>query len=307
VTSGHGWESGIRVDGGASGPDEPQVVVRDRRRIDPESGEVRTAPAEGETAAATPSAAGSAAAEAVAGEAARAPSAAREPTAARVSEAAASDQARSDTASSADTETELVTAMRAQVAERTADLQRLKAEYDNYRRRVERDRQLVADQAVGRLLGSLLPTLDDIGRARDHGDLEGPFKTVAEALETTLESAGLERFGSVGEPFDPLVHDALMHSYRSDVAEPTCVEVYRAGYRYAGRVLRAAQVVVAEPPPAASEPAEPAAASPAQAPEGDLPTAAGWEPAEGTGGTGTASSDASDSAGTDDGSTVQVD
>ncbi len=252
MTSGHGWESGTRTGDDKSGSEEPQVIVRDRRRIDPESGQVRTAPgastsATGGTApppeAAAPAASAASAASAAPAEAAAPPA-----------------------------DTELVTSLRAQVAERTSDLQRLKAEYDNYRRRVDRDRQLVAEQAVGRLLGSLLPTLDDIGRARDHGDLEGPFKAVAEALETTLESAGLERYGSMGEAFDPLVHDALMHSYRPDVAEPTCVEVFRAGYRYAGRVLRAAQVVVAEPPPASEEPP-----APPPPPESDLPAASGWE------------------------------
>jgi molecular chaperone GrpE len=141
----------------------------------------------------------------------------------------------------------LIESLNSAIHERTADLQRLKAEYDNYRRRVERDRQMIAEQATGKLLGALLPTLDDIGRARDHGDLEGPFKAVAESLETSLEGLGLDRFGAVGDEFDPLVHEAVMHSYRADVTAPTCVAVYRSGYSFGGRVLRVAQVAVAEP------------------------------------------------------------
>jgi molecular chaperone GrpE len=141
-----------------------------------------------------------------------------------------------------------VAAIVKQLEERTADLQRLKAEYDNYRRRVERDRQTTAEQATSRVLVGLLGTLDDIGRAREHGDLDGPFRTVAEALESTLESVGLERYGEVGEPFDPNIHEALVHTFQAGLKGPTCIEIYRAGYRYAGRVLRPAQVVVADPP-----------------------------------------------------------
>lgn len=141
-----------------------------------------------------------------------------------------------------------VAAIVKQLEERTADLQRLKAEYDNYRRRVERDRQTVADQATSKVLIGLLGTLDDIGRAREHGDLDGPFRTVAEGLESTLTSVGLERFGEVGEPFDPQVHEALVHTFQAGLEGPTCIEIYRSGYRYAGRVLRPAQVVVADPP-----------------------------------------------------------
>ena len=141
-----------------------------------------------------------------------------------------------------------VTALRTQLEERTADLQRLKAEYDNYRRRVERDRQAGAEQATAKVLAGLLATLDDIGRAREHGDLGGPFRTVAEGLESTLTSVGLERFGEVGDPFDPQVHEALVHTFQPGVDGPTCVEIYRSGYRFAGRVLRPAQVVVADPP-----------------------------------------------------------
>src|SRR5439155_14724139 len=96
--------------------------------------------------------------------------------------------------------------------ERTADLQRVQAEYTNYRRRVERDRQAVAEQALASVLVGLLPVLDDIDRAREHEEVDGGFKLVADGLETTLTKLGLERFGTVGEPFDPNVHEALTHS-----------------------------------------------------------------------------------------------
>jgi molecular chaperone GrpE len=137
---------------------------------------------------------------------------------------------------------------RTALAERTADLQRLKAEFDNYRRRVERDRQATIDGAAGRVLLGLLPSLDDIGRAREHGDLTGSFKTVAEGLENTLGTLGLERYGETGDAFDPTLHEALVYTSAPGLSGPTCVEVYRPGYRHAGKVLRPAQVVVADAP-----------------------------------------------------------
>jgi len=135
----------------------------------------------------------------------------------------------------------------ARVAELTADLQRVHAEYANYRKRVERDRETVKDLAVGAAVAELLPVLDDIGRAREHGDLEGAFKSVAESLESTVARIGLEKYGEAGDPFDPTVHEAISHSHSADVAGPTCVQVFQPGYRYAGKVLRAAIVAVADP------------------------------------------------------------
>jgi len=132
------------------------------------------------------------------------------------------------------------------LVERTADLQRLQAEYVNYRRRVDRDRELVRDQAAGGVLAALLPVLDDIDRAREHGELEGAFRTVGESIETIVERLGLERFGEVGDAFDPTVHEALTHEERDDVEEATCTAVYQAGFRFAGRVLRPARVAVAD-------------------------------------------------------------
>jgi molecular chaperone GrpE len=181
---------------GAEGP-----VVRDKRRFDPATGEVR------------PEAAGS-------------PAASPEPQA----------------APAAETELELDA-----VAELTADLQRVQAEFANYRRRVERDRQAVAEQALGSVMLGLLPVLDDIDRARSHGEVEGGFKLVADGLETTLTKLGLQRFGDAGEPFDPTVHEALTHTLSAEVSEPVCAEVYQPGYRVGDRVLRPARVAVAEP------------------------------------------------------------
>ena len=121
------------------------------------------------------------------------------------------------------------------------------AEYANYRKRVERDRETNRDLAIGGSLAELIPVLDDIGRAREHGDLEGTFKSVAEALETTVGRLGLERFGVVGDAFDPTIHEAISHALSADVTGPTCVSVFQPGYRYKGRSLRAAIVAVADP------------------------------------------------------------
>jgi molecular chaperone GrpE len=141
------------------------------------------------------------------------------------------------------------------LGERTADLQRLQAEYQNYRRRVERDRVTVKEVAVAGLLTELLPVLDDIGRAREHGELVGGFKSVAESLEMVAAKMGLQQFGKEGEPFDPTIHEALMHSYAPDVTETTCVAILQPGYRIGERTIRPARVAVAEPQPG-SQPAK---------------------------------------------------
>ncbi|MGW7447843.1 nucleotide exchange factor GrpE [Kitasatospora sp. NPDC054795] len=157
---------------------------------------------------------------------------------------------------------DLATAKR-ELAERTGDLQRLQAEYQNYRKRVERDRLTVREIAVSNILESLIPVLDDIGRAREHGEVTGGFKSVAESLETVVAKLGLQQFGKEGEPFDPTMHEALMHSYSSDVTEDTCVQVLQPGYRIGERIIRPAMVAVAEPQPgsqASSPDAEPKSA-----------------------------------------------
>jgi molecular chaperone GrpE len=137
--------------------------------------------------------------------------------------------------------------LRTELAERTADLQRVQAEYANYRKRVERDRGAVREFAVGDALAALLPVLDDIGRAREHGELEGGFRQVAEALDAAVTKLGLTRFGQPGDPFDPTQHEALMHAYSDEVTQPTAVQILQPGYSYAGRVVRPARVAVAEP------------------------------------------------------------
>ncbi|MFJ7946576.1 nucleotide exchange factor GrpE [Streptomyces sp. NPDC096354] len=142
--------------------------------------------------------------------------------------------------------------VRTALSERTGDLQRLQAEYQNYRRRVERDRVTVKEIAVAGLLSELLPVLDDVGRAREHGELVGGFKSVAESLETVVAKLGLQQFGKEGEPFDPTIHEALMHSYAPDVTETTCVAILQPGYRIGERTIRPARVAVAEPQPGAA-------------------------------------------------------
>jgi len=190
-------------------PEEQEgPIIRDRRRLDPETGAVR------------------------------------EPAApAAPAEEQAGDGSTEETDERADR------VLEAALAERTADLQRVQADYTNYRRRVERDREAVREQALVNILTNLLPVLDDIGRAREHGELEGGFKSVADALEAAVGKLGLERFGEPGEPFDPSVHEALTHAHSAEVSEPTAVQVFQPGYRIGARVVRPARVGVAEPEP----------------------------------------------------------
>lgn len=149
------------------------------------------------------------------------------------------------------------------LAERTADLQRVQAEYANYRKRVDRDRAAVREQALASVLAELLPVLDDIGRAREHEELTGGFKSVADSLESIAAKLGLTAFGEAGEPFDPTVHEALMHSYSPDVDETTCAQILQPGYRVGERILRPARVAVAEPTdPAGARPPAGQAADP---------------------------------------------
>jgi len=184
--------------------DPERVVVRDKRRFDPVTGEPR-----GEAAATPPPADG----------------------------AAAAPEAVRDTGSDP-------------VAELTADLQRLSAEYANYRKRVARDQAAVAELATAAVVDRMLPLLDDVDRAREHGDLDGAFRVVGEGLEALVARLGVERYGLPGDAFDPQVHEAVMSAPEEPTATvATCVQVFAPGYRFAasGRVLRAAKVVVAEP------------------------------------------------------------
>ena len=137
-----------------------------------------------------------------------------------------------------------------ELAERTTDLQRLQAEYVNSKRRVDRDRELVKQNATFQVLTGLLPVLDDIDRAREHGELEGGFKAVADSLERAVAGLGLVKFGEPGDEFDPNLHDALMHAHSPEVTTTTCQTIIQAGYRIGDRVVRAARVTVVDPEPA---------------------------------------------------------
>ena len=208
-----------------NGGDGP--VIRDKRRIDPATGLPREAAAKS-----TP-----------------APPGVEKP--ASPPDATSGGTVPTDS-SAVEAEVDEATAVRLQLAERTSDLQRLQAEYVNYRRRVDRDRESVREAAQIQALIELLPVLDDIGRAREHGELEGAFASIAGALEATVTKLGLERYAAVGDPFDPTLHEALMHSYSPEVTVPTCVQVFAPGYRVGQRVVRPARVAVAEPGDAAN-------------------------------------------------------
>lgn len=138
--------------------------------------------------------------------------------------------------------------LEARLAERTADLQRVKAEYDNYRKRVRRDRLAVGEAAVANVLRGLLPVLDAVARARELGDVHGGFGQVAQALEAELAALGLEAFGEAGEPFDPARHEAFSHARSTEVDRATCSKILAPGYRVGDHLLRPAQVTVTEPP-----------------------------------------------------------
>ncbi len=142
-----------------------------------------------------------------------------------------------------------LTRLRTELDERTADLQRVSAEYANYRRRVERDREATVTGAKAQVAGELLTVLDDVERAGAHGDLTGPFKVVADRLTETLTRAGLTGFGEVGDAFDPSVHEAVAHGTSAEVDGPTVTIVMRRGYRFGEKVLRPAMVEVTDHDP----------------------------------------------------------
>jgi molecular chaperone GrpE len=224
-------------------------VIHDHRRIDPVTGQVR-----GKHAASKPAGTSGAGRPAGAPEPAEPaePAESSEPTGSR------DEQDSEETLESPEEAPEMITAQavkggkqaadfEAQLAERTADLQRLQAEYANYRKRVDRDRAAVREQAVAATLAGLLPVLDAIDQAREHGELSGGFKSVADSLQSALGRLGLVTYGEKGDPFDPKIHEALTHSYSSDVAEDTCVEILQPGYKVGERILRPARFAVAEP------------------------------------------------------------
>lgn len=211
-------------------PDEHTgPTIRDRRRIDPDTYLVREAR---ETAPSATDGAGSA------------------------------DDAASgaEQASPPSTEPSEVDQLTIRLSERTTDLQRLQAEYVNYKRRVDRDRDLARSRAVENVLVELLPVLDNVASAREHGELTGGFKAVAEEFAKVATRHGLESYGQAGDAFDPNIHEALMHAHAEGITGPTCVQILQPGYRVGDRILRPARVAVAEPaePSAAeSEPADP--------------------------------------------------
>jgi molecular chaperone GrpE len=201
---------------GAAGEEQSRVVIRDKRRIDPVTGEIRVPPAGDQPAGGG----------------------------LQVDEGDTGGPAAGVPATTAQLD-----ALQTQVDERTADLQRISAEYSNYRRRVERDRQLVIASAKAQVAGELLTVLDDIERAQEHGDLSGAFKAVADKLVAGLQAHGLEAFGAIGDGFDPGVHEAVHHDTSPDVHEPTVTDVMRRGYRLGERVLRPAMVAVTDAEP----------------------------------------------------------
>jgi molecular chaperone GrpE len=129
----------------------------------------------------------------------------------------------------------------------TSDLQRLQAEYANYRKRVERDRAVAHESAIGTVLTELLALLDDVDRAEQHGELSGGFKAVADQLNSITSRIGLEKYGTEGEAFDPQIHEALMHEESADVAVATASKILQPGYKYKERILRPARVAVTDP------------------------------------------------------------
>jgi molecular chaperone GrpE len=129
----------------------------------------------------------------------------------------------------------------------TADLQRLQAEYANYKKRVERDRSLAHELAVSSVLIELLPVLDDIERAASHGELTGGFKAVADHVASATERIGLSKYGSEGDAFDPQIHEALLHDTSTDVTKPTATKILQPGYKFKERILRPARVGVTDP------------------------------------------------------------
>lgn len=136
----------------------------------------------------------------------------------------------------------------AKAAEHLADLQRLQAEYVNYRKRVDRDRELIAINATAKAIEALIPVLDDLAAAREHGDLaEGPFAAIADKLEAALGRLGWSSYGAPGDGFDPQLHEALMSQPSTEVTEPTVQHVAQPGHKVGERIVRPARVIVAQP------------------------------------------------------------
>jgi len=198
------------------------VTVTDKRRIDPETGEIRPRKREAEDhqQATGPAPSGPA------------------------PEATAAGAAQREDASASD-----------ELSELKSTLQRVKAEYDNYRKRTLRDQQLAAERTKVAVVTQLLPVLDDLDRARSHGDLEsGPLKSVADKLATAFEGLGLSGFGDEGDEFDPVLHEAVQHE--GEGTHPIVGSVMRRGYKVGDQVVRHALVGVVDTVPDADEAAD---------------------------------------------------
>ena len=134
-----------------------------------------------------------------------------------------------------------------EVAVLTSDLQRVQAEYANYRKRVDRDRITANEITTAIVLSELLPVLDDISRAEEHGELTGGFKAVADQLQAITTKLGLSQFADVDVAFDPNIHEALMHATSPDVSETLVTQVLQPGFKFKERVIRPARVAVTDP------------------------------------------------------------
>ena len=209
--------------------EEPEPVIRDKRRIDPQTGQVRE-PGAGAAGSSNPF-----------------PGRHSAPDPANPSDA--SQPLRVDLSAA-----ELDIA-RQEAAERTADLQRVTAEYANSRKRVDRDRDAVVNSAKASVVLELLTVLDDLDRARAHGDLVGSFGAVADKLTGALSKLGLKPVGAVGDHFDPAVHEAVQFGTSTEVTEPTVTAVFRSGYLLGDKLVRPAVVVVTGPEHESAEPA----------------------------------------------------
>ena len=234
----------------AEGREPTGPTIRDRRRIDPETYLVRepqsaAAPATGEAGeASTPITPESTSTESTSTEETvtdeeMAPAAATDDAAQGATDDAASSQAAAR-----------VVEVEQRLAERTDDLQRLQAEYVNYKRRVDRDRDQARTATIEGVLGEFLSVLDNIRSADEHGELTGGFKAVADEVQRVTGKYGLAAYGAKGDPFDPHIHDALMQMPGEGDADPVCVEILQVGYRMKERVLRPARVAVGQPPAA---------------------------------------------------------
>lgn len=206
-------------------PEEETPTVRDKRRVDPQTYRLRDSEAAGDDTS---------------------------PAAAAGSDDVSEPGSPAGTSSETDTgiaqnDPDEVAALKQEVADRTADLQRIQAEYVNYKRRTDRDRDHARNSGVESVIRELLPVLDSVRYAREHDEVTGGFKGVADELDRLASKHGVEAFGAEGDPFDPYIHEALMNAEAEGITVATCVTVLQPGYKVGDRVVRPARVAVAEP------------------------------------------------------------